>query len=152
MAAKRVLLASAMVALFGAGYALGRINPVPEAEASPLADFRAADRVFELRTYTAPEGKLDDLLARFRDHTIRIFNNHNMTSVGYWLPQDSTLRGNTLVYLLAHPSRAAADQAWRDFAADPEWQRVSEESQRDGRIVTQVVRQYLDPTDFSPMK
>jgi hypothetical protein len=152
MATKRVLLAGAMAVLFGAGYTLGRLNPVPQAEASPLAPFQAADRVFELRTYTAPEGKLDDLLARFRDHTIRIFNRHGMTSVGYWLPQDSTLRGNTLVYLLAHPSRAAADQAWRDFAADPEWVRVSEESQRDGRIVTQVVRQYLDPTDFSPMK
>jgi len=152
MATKRVLLAGAMVALFGAGYTLGRMSPVPEADASPLAALQASDRVFELRTYTAPEGKLDDLLARFRDHTIRIFNNHGMTSVGYWLPQDTTLRSNTLVYLLAHPSRAAADQAWRDFAADPEWQRVSEESQRDGRIVTQVVRQYLDPTDFSPMK
>ncbi|MBM4183535.1 MAG: NIPSNAP family protein [Gemmatimonadetes bacterium] len=152
MATKRVLLTAAMVALFGAGYALGRLGPVPEAEASPLASLEAADRVFELRTYTAPEGKLDDLLARFRNHTMRIFERHGMTNVGYWLPQDTALRSNTLVYLLAHPSRAAADQAWRDFAADPEWQRVSEESQRDGRIVTQVVRQYLDPTDFSQMK
>jgi hypothetical protein len=152
MATKRVLLAGAMLTLFGTGYALGRVTPMPQAEASPLADLQAADRVFELRTYTAPEGKLDDLLTRFRDHTIRIFDRHGMTSVGYWLPQDTTLRQNTLVYLLVHPSRAAADQAWRDFSADPEWQRVSEESQRDGRIVTQVVRQYLDPTDFSPMK
>jgi hypothetical protein len=152
MASKRVVLVAAMAALFGAGYALGTMNPVAEAEASPLAALQAADRVFELRTYTAPEGKLDDLLTRFRDHTVRIFNRHGMTSVGYWLPQDTTLRQNTLVYLLAHPSRAAADQAWRDFAADPEWQRVSEESQRDGRIVSQVVRMYLDPTDFSQMR
>lgn len=152
MSTRRIVLAGAMVALFGAGYALGRMNPVPEAEASPLAALQAADRVFELRTYTAPEGKLDDLLTRFRDHTVRIFDRHGMSSVGYWLPQDTTLRSNTLVYLLVHPSRTAADQAWRDFAADPEWQRVSEESQRDGRIVTQVVRQYLDPTDFSPMR
>jgi hypothetical protein len=152
MSTKRVLLAGAMVALFGAGYALGRMSPVPEAEASALASLQAADRVFELRTYTAPEGKLDDLLTRFRDHTLRIFDRHGMRSVGYWLPQDTALRQNTLVYLLAHPSRAAADQAWRDFAADPEWQRVSEESQRDGRIVSQVVRMYLDPTDFSPMR
>lgn len=152
MAIKHVLLAGSMIATFGAGYALGTTNPVPSAAAAPPVTFQAADRVFELRTYTAPEGKLDELLTRFRDHTMRIFEKHGMTNVGYWLPQDTALRQNTLVYLLAHPSRAAADQAWRDFAADPEWQRVSEESQRDGRIVQQVVRQYLDPTDFSQMR
>ena len=152
MAAKRVLLIGAMAALFGSGYAFGRMDLVADADASPPAALQAADRVFELRTYTAPEGKLDALLTRFRDHTVRIFGNHGMTSVGYWLPQDTTLRQNTLVYLLAHPSRATADQAWRDFQADPEWQRVSEESQRDGRIVTSVVRMYLDPTDFSQMR
>ena len=154
MAAKRTLMVGAMVALFGAGYALGRMDLVQDAEAAPftdVADFQA-NRVFELRTYTAPEGKLGALHTRFRDHTMRIFQRHGMTNVGYWTPQDTTLRENTLVYLLAHPSRAAADQAWRDFSADPEWQRVSEESQRDGRIVSQVVRMYLDPTDFSPMK
>jgi hypothetical protein len=134
MAAKRMLVLSAMVGLFGAGYALGRVDMV------------------QLRTYTAPEGKLTNLHTRFRDHTMRIFERHGMTNIGYWTPQDTTLRENTLVYLLSHPTRAAADQAWRDFSADPEWQRVAEESQRDGRIVSQVVRMYLDPTDFSPMK
>ena len=152
MVTQRIAIATTMIALFGAGFAAGRTDFVAEAEASPLAELQAQGRVFELRTYTAPEGKLDDLMTRFRDHTIRIFDNHGMTSVGYWLPQDSTLRVNTLVYLLSHPSRAAADQAWRDFQADPEWQRVSEESQRDGPIVSRVVRQYLDPTDFSPMR
>jgi hypothetical protein len=155
MAAKRTLVWVAMALVFGAGYSLGRVDVVPAAEAAAtlaVADFQAANRVFELRTYTAPEGKLGALHTRFRDHTMRIFQRHGMTNVGYWTPQDTTLRENTLVYLLAHPSRAAADQAWRDFSADPEWQRVSEESQRDGRIVSQVVRMYLDPTDFSPMK
>jgi hypothetical protein len=148
MVAKRVLVVGAMVALFGSGYVLGGMDFVPEAEAS----LQARDRVFELRTYTAPEGKLDALQTRFRDHTMRIFERHGMTNIGYWLPQDTTLRQNTLVYLLAHPTRAAADQAWRDFAADPEWVRVAEESQRDGRIVSGVVRMYLDPTDFSQMR
>jgi hypothetical protein len=156
MAAKRLLVMTGMAALFGAGYAAGRMEMVPEAEAAPVAnvvaDIQAANRVFELRTYTAPEGKLGALHTRFRDHTMRIFQRHGMTNIGYWTPQDTTLRENTLVYLLAHPTRAAADQAWRNFSADPEWQRVSEESQRDGRIVSQVQRMYLDPTDFSPMK
>lgn len=152
MAAKRLLTLFLMATLFGAGYWLGTSDGrdlVARAEASPPPQ---AAHVFELRTYTAPEGKLDDLLARFRNHTMRIFDNHGMRSVGYWLPQDEELRQNTLVYLLEHPSREAGEQAWRDFGADPEWQRVSEESQRDGRIVSSVVRMWLDPTDFSPMK
>jgi hypothetical protein len=153
---KRLAMLAAVAMLFGSGYGLGfqagAGNLVSEAEASPAPVFQAADRVFELRTYTAPEGKLDDLLARFRNHTMRIFEKHGMTNVGYWLPQDESLRQNTLIYLLAHPSREAADQAWRDFGADPEWQRVSEESQRDGRIVSGVERIYLDPTDFSQMR
>lgn len=154
MAAKRLLTTGLMAALFGAGYAFGNADGsdlVPSAEANP-APLAQASRVFELRTYTAPEGKLDDLLARFRNHTMRIFEKHGMTNVGYWRPQDPELRQNTLVYLLAHPSREAAEQAWRDFSADPEWQQVSEESQRDGRIVTSVVRQWLDPTDFSQLR
>ena len=97
-----------------------------------------------MRTYTAPEGKLDELVARFRNHSMRLFTNHGMTNVGYWIPQDPALSQNTLVYMLAHPSRAAAEQAWRDFSADPEWQRVAEESQRDGPILTGLVRQWLD--------
>jgi hypothetical protein len=155
MAAQRLVTIGVMMTLFGAGFALGRAGDgslVAEAEAAPATMFQAADRVFELRTYTAPDGKLDDLLARFRNHTMRIFEKHGMTNIGYWLPQDETLRQNTLVYLLAHPSREAADQAWRNFSADPEWQRVAEESQRDGRIVASVQRMWLDPTDFSQMK
>jgi hypothetical protein len=69
-------------------------------------------RVFELRKYTAPEGKLGELEARFRNHTIRIFNKHNMTSIGYFVPQDAPDSQNTLVYILAHPSREAAKKNW----------------------------------------
>jgi hypothetical protein len=109
-------------------------------------------RVFELRTYTAPEGKLGALETRFRDHTRRIFDKHGMTSVGDWVPQDAPLSQNTLIYILAHTSREAAKKSWADFNADPEWQKVSAESQRDGRIVTKVDSVFMDPTDFSGIK
>ena len=120
-----------------------------EEEASAGAE---TDQVFELRTYTAAEGKFDDLLARFRDHTLRIFEKHGMTNVGYWTPQDEPLSANTLIYVLAHPSREEAEQSWRDFSSDPEWQSVAEESQRDGRLIAGLERVFLDPTDFSPMR
>lgn len=109
-------------------------------------------KVYELRTYTAPDGKLPNLLARFRDHTLRIFEKHGMTNVGYWVPQDAPASDNTLIYILAHDSRAAADRSWAAFRADPEWQRISEETQRDGRIVSNVQSVFLRATDFSPMK
>lgn len=109
-------------------------------------------KVFELRTYTAPEGKLPNLLARFRDHTMRIFERHGMTNVGYWVPQDSPASENTLVYIISHDSREAAQASWDAFRSDPEWQRVAEQSQVDGRIVSNVESLFLEATDFSPMK
>jgi len=112
----------------------------------------AADPVFELRTYTAAEGKHAALLARFREHTMRIFEKHGMTNVGYWTPQDAPLSENTLVYIISHASRDAADASWAAFSADPEWQAVAEESQRDGRLITGLERVYLEPTDFSPIR
>lgn len=108
--------------------------------------------VFELRTYTAPEGKLDALEARFRDHTRRIFDRHGLTSVGYWIPADAPQSENTLIYILRHDSREAATQSWDAFRQDPEWQRVSEESQRDGRIVSNVDSVFMNPTDFSAIR
>jgi len=108
--------------------------------------------VYELRTYTAPPGKLSALLARFKDHTIRIFNRHNMQSVGYWVPTDAERKDNTLIYILKHPSRAEADKNWAAFRADPEWVKVAEESQRDGRIVEKVESVFMNATAFSMLK
>ena len=110
----------------------------------------ADDRVFELRTYTAAEGKYEALLARFRDDTMRIFEKHGMENVGYWTPQDGP--ENTLIYLISHASREQADANWQAFIADPEWQQVAEESQRDGRIISGLERMWLEPTDYSPIK
>jgi len=119
---------------------------------SSIAHAQAAKHVYELRTYTAPEGKLSELHARFRDHTIKIFNKHGMKSVMYMQPQDAPDSANTLIYVLEHPSREAAKKAWADFQADPEWVKVSAESQVNGRIVSKVVSVFGDPTDYSPMK
>ena len=119
---------------------------------SSIAHAQASKLVFELRTYTAPDGKLGDLHARFRDHTIRIFNKHGMKSVIYLAPQDAPDSANTLIYLLEHPSREAAKKAWADFQADPEWVKGSADSQVNGRIVSKVVSVFADPTEYSPMK
>jgi hypothetical protein len=111
-----------------------------------------APRVFELRTYTAPEGKLGELHTRFRDHTMRLFERHGMTNIVYLKPLDAPLAGNTLVYLLAHPSRDAAKASWAAFGADPEWKKVASESQVNGRIVAKVESVFLEAADYSPFK
>ncbi len=113
---------------------------------------QAANRVFELRTYHANEGKLDALLARFRDHTIQIFTKHGMNSIGYWLPTDEPLKGKTLVYMLAFPSREAATKDWAEFRADPEWKKVAADSEANGKLVEKVDSVFLEPTDFSEIK
>jgi hypothetical protein len=117
------------------------------------AGFAAAqDRVYELRTYTCNEGKLEALKARFRDHTIAIFKRHNMESIGYWVPQDPERSKNTLIYILVHPSREAATKNWAEFNADPEWQKVRKESEAAGPIVQKTESVFMSPTDFSALK
>ena len=117
---------------------------------------RAADappaRVFEIRTYHTFPGRLDALHKRFRDHTRRVFEKHGMTNIGYWVPQDAPAHDNTLVYIISHASREQAKVNWAEFSADPEWKKISEESQRDGKIVEKVESVFVDATEYSPIK
>ncbi len=106
-------------------------------------------RFFEMRTYYAPAGKLEDLEARFRNHTLKLFEKHGMVNIGYWVPLTNS--ENKLVYLLAYPSREARERAWKDFFADPAWQAVVKESERNGKLVSKVESVFLTPTDFSPV-
>ncbi len=116
-----------------------------------LAQAAGAGAVFELRVYHTYEGKLDDLLARFRDHTMTIFKRHGIESVAYWMPMDEPLAGKTLFYVLRHPSREAATANWAAFSADPEWKQVSAASQVNGKLVEKTESTFLKLTDFSPL-
>jgi hypothetical protein len=106
--------------------------------------------VYELRIYHTYEGKLDDLLRRFREHTTKLFEKHGMKNVAYWTPTDDPLKGKTLVYILAHPSREAATANWQAFRDDPEWQSVRDKSEANGKIVEKVDSTFMVMTDFSP--
>ncbi len=106
--------------------------------------------VFELRVYHVAPGKLGELEARFRDHTIEIFSRHGMKSVAYWTPLDEPEKSNTLIYILHHPSREAAAANWKSFHDDPEWNRVREKSEANGKLVEKVDSTYMALTDFSP--
>lgn len=141
---------TALALIVGAAFAGGILA---HAVLAPAATVHAAgNRVYEIRTYTTPPGKLEALKTRFRDHTIKVFNKYDMRSVGYWVPQDAPLKDNTLIYILSHESREAAAKSWASFRADPEWVKAKAESEKDGPLTTKVESVFADPTDFSALK
>ncbi|MCU0339877.1 MAG: NIPSNAP family protein [Spirosomaceae bacterium] len=104
-------------------------------------------RLYEMRIYYTEPGRLDALLARFRNHTTKLFEKHGMTNVGYWVPMHEE---NKLVYVMSYPDRAARDTSWRHFSRDPEWNQVRKASEESGKIVAKVESIYMKATDFSP--
>jgi uncharacterized protein (DUF1330 family) len=157
---KRFLLTGLVVA---AGLVVSRADDkssktAPDKGKEPACSCRGdepatAARVFELRTYHLNEGKLDDLHKRFRDHTCRLLKKHGAELIGFWTPTDEKDgKGSKLIYLVAFPSREAAKKSWEAFGKDPEWQRVREESHKNGVLVKKVDSVFLEPTDYSAMK
>jgi hypothetical protein len=146
------MLSNRLVLVAGSTVALAVILIVAHMPAVAAAKDDKDHRVFEIRTYTAEDGKLDALLARFRDHTTKLFEKHGMTSIGYWVPQDEPKSRNMLIYIIAHESRDAAKENWAAFMRDPDWQKVKADSEAEGKLVNHVDSVYADPTDFSPLK
>jgi hypothetical protein len=106
--------------------------------------------IYELRIYHAAPGKLPELLARFRDHTIKLFDRHGMKTVAFWTPIDEPQKSNSLVYILQHPSREDAAANWKAFQDDPDWKSVKEKSEANGKLAENIDSTYLALTDFSP--
>jgi hypothetical protein len=116
-----------------------KANPMPSSTA-----------VYELRIYHAAPGKLAELLARFRDHTTKLFDRHGIKSVAYWTPVEEPQKSNTLVYILQHPSREEAAANWKSFQDDPEWKSVRDKSEVNGKLTENIDSTFLVLTDFSP--
>ncbi|MEW4456269.1 NIPSNAP family protein [Bremerella sp. JC817] len=111
----------------------------------------AEDQLFELRTYVTNEGKLENLHTRFRDHTVGLFAKHGMKNLIYWVPVDGEGADNTLVYIISHEDKEAAQASWKGFREDAEWQKVAAESEKDGKILSaRPDAVYMTATDFSP--
>ena len=129
---------SAVGLLAGAVFVAGCRTPAKTADT----------RVYEMRIYYAPAGKLDDLNKRFRDHTLRLFEKHGIENIGYWTPIDNT--NNALIYVLAHASREAAKKSWADFFADPDWKAAHKASEANGKLVSKIESYFMQVTDYSP--
>ncbi len=110
----------------------------------------AGGPVYELRIYHTYPGKLEPLLKRFRERETKIFERLDMHPVGYWTPDDDPLKGNALIYMLRHKSRAAATENWARFSKDPEWVKLKAESEANGAFVEKHDITFMTLTDFSP--
>ena len=138
-------LAAVGAGLFVAGF-------IVRGEIGPAAHAQGTSRVFEIRTYTAQPGKFEAMKARFREHIIPLFKKHGMEVVGFWTAADAPKSADTLTYILAFPSREAAQKSWDAFRADPERARVWAETEKDGPINLKVESMFVNPIDFSPIK
>jgi hypothetical protein len=112
------------------------------------ADNPKDTQCYEMRVYYAAPGKLDDLHARFRDHTCKLFEKHGMVNVGYWVPLENP--DHKLIYVLAYPSREAREKSWKAFAADPAWQAAYKASEVNGKLVSKADSYFMTATDYSP--
>lgn len=104
-------------------------------------------RVYEMRTYFAEDGKLDDLLARFRDHTCGLFEKYGIENVGYWVPKANA--DNKLVYIIAYPSRIDQEHMWKSFLNDADWKAAFKASTANGKLVKKVDRIFMSPAEYS---
>ncbi len=145
----KYLLGTAIVGLGVLGVAVH----LAQAHKADKGEKKVDNRVFELRTYTAAPGKMDALNARFRQHTNKLFEKHGMTIIGFWMPMKQKEDEEKLIYILAYPSKEAADKSWQAFRDDPIWQRAREESEKDGKLLAKPPESvYMKPTDYSPLK
>ena len=108
---------------------------------------QSSSGVFELRTYTTIEGRVQQLVTRHRDGAIPLFEKHGMRVVGFWIAADPPRSTTTLTYILAHESREAADRSWDAFMNDS-----ARDDYEHELIVENVERIFLHSTDFSPIQ
>ena len=142
----RTIAAVAMATAFAGGFVARGVVP-----GEPVA-YAQSTRTFELLTYTAPEGKLEALHNRFRDHTLALFKKHGMENIVYFRPVNAPASQNQLLYIVAHPSVEASRKNWAELDADPEWKQLQVDTQKDGPLIAKRETMLLQPTEYSPMK
>jgi hypothetical protein len=153
MPRKKMLIATSALALLVLGFAV-----IPALRAQDATDGatkpQPQERVFEMRTYYASPGKFEALQKRFREHTLKLFEKHGITNIGYWTPIEGQKgHGEVLVYILAYPDAASKKKTWDAFGADPEWKKVKSESEADKiPLAAKVESVMLKGTDYSPIK
>ena len=141
--------AAALVIMGMVGLVALEIGAQEKREAKVAAPVK--ERYFEMRIYTAAEGKFEEMQKRFRDHTCTLFKKHGMEIVGFWVPTDEKKK-DQLVYILAYPDKDAREASWKAFGQDPDWVKAKADSEKNGKLVAKVESVFMKPADYSPMK
>ena len=144
---KKMWTLAVMAVAFAAGFGAHAQLPF-----EPVVQAQPAGRFYELRTFTATDGKLEALHDRFRQHTMQLWAKHGMTNVAYFTVLDSPAAANQIVFLLSYPSREASKASWAAFGQDAEWTKVVAETEANGKLIMKGETVALEPTDYSPMK
>ena len=121
------------------------------------------NEVYELRIYYTHEGKFNDIISRFENHTTKLFEKHGFVNVGYWTSQsreepsfaDEILNNKdqgALYYIVSFPNMEERDKSWELFINDADWKKAYNESRKDGPIVSRIEQVFLNPTTFSNLK
>src|SRR5712672_1379524 len=137
--------------LAAAGMAFAALRAAEPAEPDKGAK-KAELRIFELRTYIVPDGKMDALHASLRDINCKYFEKYGMTVVGFWNANDPKEAKTKLVYLLAHPNKEAAEKNWKALAGDADFRAAFAATEKDGKLVDRVESTYLNPAAYSPLQ
>ena len=121
------------------------------------------NEIYELRIYYTHEGKFDDIISRFENHTTKLFEKHGFNNVGYWTSKsrekasyaDEILNNKdqeALYYIVSFPNMEERDKSWDLFINDPDWNKAYGESIKEGPIVSRIEQVFLNPTSFSKLK
>lgn len=107
--------------------------------------------IYELRIYHAVPGRLPDVIARFQNHILKLWDKHGIRQAGFW----TTMVGGSnqrLTYMLAWENLAEREKRWNAFVTDPAWIAVAAETEKNGAIVKNISNEFLVPTAFSSVK
>jgi hypothetical protein len=106
--------------------------------------------IYEIRSYDVVPGRMPAMHARFKNHTVGLFQRHGIEVLGFWEAMIGTT--NLLHYLCRFEDLAHRERAWAAFGADPEWLRVRAESEKDGPIVARIRNEIWRPSPYSAMQ
>jgi hypothetical protein len=111
-----------------------------------------AYRTFELRTYYILPGRKEELLTRFKNHSLRLLSKQGIDHIAYWTTVEPEGKESKLIYMVAYPNEEAGKKSWEAFRKDPDWVKAKAESEKDHQLVEKVESVWLKPLPFSTIK
>ncbi|QHW34122.1 NIPSNAP family protein [Paenibacillus rhizovicinus] len=97
--------------------------------------------IYELRIYYVVPGRMEELLNRFRDHTLHLFQKHDLKVANFWVDMDAS--NDRLYYVFEHRDLAAREKNFQAFLEDPDWLALQERTERNGKLYERIDEIYM---------